>query len=62
MYLYGKSDLHMHICTGCFTRGYRKLYHYKPCIYKNISMKLLQNVYHINKFLSTEFFNRTAYI
>ena len=48
--------------TGCFTKGYRKLNHYKTCIYKNIPMKHSQNVHHINKFLSTEFFNRTAYI
>ena len=38
------------IYTGCFTKGYRKLNHYKTYIYKNIPMKLSQNVHHINKF------------
>ena len=47
---------------GCFTKGYRKLYHYKTYIYMNILMKLSQNIHHMNKFLSTEFFNRTPYI
>jgi len=48
--------------TGCFTKGYRKLYHYKTYIYMNILMKLSQNIHHMNKFLLTEFFNRTPYI
>ena len=48
--------------TWCFTKGYRKLNHYKTYIYKNIPMKLLQNIHHTNKFLSTEFPNRTPYI
>ena len=48
--------------TGCFTKGYRKLNHYETYIYKNIPMRLLQNGHHTNKFLSTEFPNRTPYI
>ena len=55
--------LWLHISyTGCFTKGYRKVNHYKTYIYKNIPMKRLQNVHHINKFLSTEFPNCTTYI
>ena len=50
------------IYTGCFTKWYRKLNHYKTYIYENISMKLLRNVHHTNKFLSTEFPNRTPCI